>query len=85
MAQIEDNHPLLKQIADYFLNMSKPKCFNPYSEDNILIAEEKEFEEICNSMEDNGVNNVRESTVFEFYAKVQYLEKKIQKMKNVAR
>lgn len=66
------------------MNQSKPKCFNPFSEENFLIAEEREFEELCNAMSDNGVIEVKQSTVFEFYSKVHYLEKKIQSLKNVA-
>jgi hypothetical protein len=71
----------LKEIYEYFLDRGKPLCFNPYDDRSVLINGEKEFEDICNSMEDSGVIGVRESTVFEFYSKVQYLERKIQKMK----
>lgn len=73
-----------KRLTEFFLNLNSPKCFNPYEETNVLVLEEKNFEDICNSMEDNGVNKVRESTVLEFYSKVQYLEKKFSKLKHDA-
>lgn len=72
----------LEEVYDYFLRRNTPLCFNPYDEKSILIHGEKEFEEMCNSMEDNGVENIKECTVFEFYSKVQYLEKKMQKLKS---
>lgn len=49
-----------------------------------MIAEEKDFEDLCNAMSDNGVQEVKQASVFEFYSKVQYLEKKIQGLKSVA-
>jgi hypothetical protein len=76
---------LLNTICDYFLKRHLPMCFNPYDENSVLISGEKDFEDMCYSMEDSGVKNVKESTVFEFYSKVQYLEKKVRRMKEATR
>lgn len=78
----EKDAKALDAIYDYFLKRNTPLCFNPYDENSVLVHGEKEFEEICNSMEDSGIEGVKECTVFEFYSKVQFLEKKIQKMKS---
>ena len=74
---------LLDSIYKYFLDRNKPMCFNPYDESCVLINGEKEFEEVCNSMEDSGAKNVKESTVFEFYSKIQYLETKARRLKGL--
>jgi hypothetical protein len=80
--QIEGGDDILgKRLTNFFIEANFPRCFNPFEEHNILIKEERNFEEICNSMEDNGVNNVRESTVFQFYSKVLYLEDKFRKLR----
>jgi hypothetical protein len=73
---------LLVNVADYFLRMQKPQVFNPFDENCILIQNDKSFEEVCNSMEDNGIQNVKSLTVFEFYSKLIFLEKKAEKMKS---
>lgn len=58
-------------------------CFNPYDEASVLINDEKEFEEVCNSMEDSGVKDVKSGSVFEFYTKIIYLENKARRLKKV--
>lgn len=74
----------LGAVYEYFLEVNKPKVFNPFDERSVLINSEKEFEEVCYSMEESGVTDVKESTVFEFYSKLQYLERKAQKIKSKA-
>jgi hypothetical protein len=73
---------LLINIADYFLQLQKPHVFNPFDENCVLIQNEKSFEDVCNSMEDNGIQNVKSLTVFEFYGKLVFLEKKAEKLKS---
>lgn len=71
----------LRIISEYFLNLNKPKVFNPYADDCILTENDKTFEEICNAMEESGFMSVRNVTVFEFYSKIAYLEKRAAKMR----
>jgi hypothetical protein len=70
-----------RAINDYFMAEMKPLKFNPYERDNVLMSGEMMFEEICSTMEDNGVQRVKELTEFEFYTRLKYLEKKF-KAKN---
>lgn len=72
---------LLSEIvkySDYFLEANKPKDFNPYTE-NVLIVMEQEFESMAAALGENGVTNASELTIFEFYSRIKYFEKKSKK------
>lgn len=71
----------LEVVYDYFLSINKPKVFNPFDSRCVLTGSDLEFETVCLTMEESGVNNAKESTVFEFYSKIKYLESKAAKMK----
>jgi hypothetical protein len=66
------------RCSDYFLEANRPRDFNPYRE-NDLIRQESEFENMCSALEENGVSNCSNLTVFEFYSRVKYFEKKSKK------
>lgn len=72
---------LLKNVAEFFLEKQKPVIFDPNNEECALVNSDRAFEEVIASMEDNGVMNVKELTVFEFYSKIKYFEKKAEAMK----
>lgn len=62
-------------IEAYLVDMMKPKVFNPYDEDCVLIENDRRNEDLINSIEENGLS-VHNATVFEFYNKIMYLEKR---------
>jgi hypothetical protein len=64
--------------ADYFIEVNKPKDFNPFVE-NCLIQMENEFESMAAALGENGVTNASGLTVFEFYSRIRYFEKKANK------
>lgn len=66
------------KCSDYFLESNKPKNFNPYQE-NDIIRMEQEFESMCTALEENGITNAKDMTVYEFYSRVKYFEKKSKK------
>lgn len=68
----------LNKHAEYFLEFNKPKDFNPFAE-NCLIRMEAEFESMAAALGENGVTNAADLTIFEFYSRVKYFEKKAQK------
>ncbi len=68
----------LNRYADYFLEINKPKDFNPFVE-NCLIKMEQEFESMAAALAENGIVNASELTIFEFYSRVKYFEKKAKK------
>ncbi len=70
--------PEMMRYADYFLETNKPKNFNPFVE-NDLIRMEQEFESMAAALGENGVVNASELTIFEFYSRIKYFEKKAKK------
>lgn len=68
----------LNRYADYFLEANKPKDFNPFVE-NCLIQMEQEFESMAAALEENGVPTAGNLTVFEFYSRIKFYEKKAKK------
>lgn len=65
--------------SEYFLESNKPKSFAPYDTNNELIRLEKEFENMSAALSENGIQNASELTVFEFYSRVGYFERKTKK------
>jgi hypothetical protein len=56
-----------------------PKNFDNTSPDYHIKKIEKGFEEVCASLEDNGVSNPKRLTVFEFYSRIEFYKKKHEK------
>lgn len=65
--------------SEWFLDHNKPKNFNPYNKENELIRHEQEFQSMCAALEENGVKDAKELTVFEFYSRISYYDKKSSK------
>lgn len=66
----------IQKHAQFFVDHNTPKSFNPYSPDNVLLSQEQDFESMCAALEENGVKDAGLMTVFEFYSRVKYFEKK---------
>lgn len=77
--QVTEDPKYLDEITKHsiwFLDHNKPKSFNPYNKDNELIRHEQEFQSMCAALEENGVKDAKELTVFEFYSRISYYDKK---------
>lgn len=59
-----------------------PSNYNGQDPENILNRQDKSFERVCISMEDNGVSNPKNLTEYEFYSRISYLEEKFNKDKH---
>lgn len=68
--------PALYKFRDYFLENNQPKSFNPFNSDNELARSDVQFENMCAALEENGVKDASGMTIFEFYSRVKYFEKK---------
>jgi hypothetical protein len=68
------------KIQGYFLDGQKPQVFNPYDKDNVITGGEVSFEEVCATLEENGVREPKRLSEFEFYAKLQYYQKKYREL-----
>lgn len=75
----EDLLPALIKFRDYFLEQGAPKSFNPFNNENELVRSDQQFEAMCAALEENGVKDAKEMTVFEFYSRCKYFEKKSKK------
>lgn len=75
----------LKAILAYFLDMQKPVKFKPQDPENVVMKNESSFEEVVAMMQENGVVNPKEMSEFEFYKRLQYYEKKFQKLNDLHR
>jgi hypothetical protein len=71
----------LMAINEYFLKLNAPKVFNPFNESCILIENDRQFEDICNSIFDDLKTDIKAKSVYEFYSTISYLEKKAEKLK----
>lgn len=69
------------KVCEYFIEINAPKVFNPYDERCVLVEYDSKHEDLVNGVEEAGLN-VRDATVFEFYSKVHYLEKRARQNAN---
>lgn len=54
----------------------RPKNFDNQDKENHVAGLERNFENLCVSLEDLGVPNPRKLTTFEFYSRIVYYKKK---------
>lgn len=73
----------MEAIEAFFLDEQKPQVFDPYEKNNVLMESERQFEELANTMEDNGSFNPKQLTEFEWYGKVVYYDKKFKAMSDI--
>jgi hypothetical protein len=70
---------LIKQIETWQLSLIAPKNFDSEDTDNYIRRLELSFEALCASLEDLGVKNPGDLTIFHFYTRLIYYEGKKQK------
>ena len=73
-------HEQMKDVCEYFMEANKPRNFNPRSSGSVVVEFDKSFENMCSSMQESGITP-DSLTVFEFYSKIEYFEKKYEKVK----
>lgn len=64
----------IDSITKLQLDLITPKNLNPADTKNYINTLEISFENICTSLEEAGVVNPKQLSVFEFYAKIRYFE-----------
>lgn len=64
-----------KEYENYILEETRPKCFDHRNRNNAIVANEKSYETLKALIEENGTDT-KNLTVFEFYNRVEYLNKK---------
>jgi hypothetical protein len=62
--------------------LEKPKCFNPYDPGSVLMNSEESFENICTTLQENGIVDPKGLSEYEFYSKLKFYEKKYKKNGN---
>lgn len=70
---------LIDQIDRWQLALIAPKNFDSNDVENYIKKIELSFETLCASLEDLGVRDPGSLTVFQFYSRLLYFEKKKQK------
>lgn len=67
---------LIKDIDDFQLSLIKPKNFDSSDPENVIKSIEIAFENVCTTLEELGVASPSTLSVFSFYSKIAYFEKK---------
>ena len=72
-----DNYDrIISNIDSYLLSLNEPKDFRESSEDNAVRNYELSHGRLVASMEESGVINPNQLTVFEFETRLDYLQSK---------
>ena len=72
----EEEPGLISRVENFVLNMNEVRVMDPHNPQNEVLTNERQFESMCSTLEDNGVNNPKALTEFEWWNKVLYLKKK---------
>lgn len=75
----EDVRKAIMLIDQYRADMIAPKNLNEDNPDNYIKTIDISFENICTSMEELGIVNPRNLTVFQFNSKIAYFKKRKEK------
>lgn len=67
----------VQDIEDFLLAFNPPDLFR--GSGRVLIQVDKAFENLCTVLEEAGINAPKKLSVYEFYSKVEYFEKKNKK------
>jgi len=76
----EDHSKRLKEIDDYFLEMTKPKMFEGKKSAERLYI--KNYEETCVFIQDHLHRDAKAMTVMEYYQSLAYLRVKLKPKNN---
>ena len=71
---------VVNELSKWFFFEQKIYSFNPFEEGNVIVEQEKSFELLVASMEENGAVDARDMTEFSFYCRLQYLENKVKQL-----
>ena len=69
----------IDEVNNYLLSMNTPQDFGEESENNIIRISEAIAESTRTILEEAGVSNIKELTVFEFESKRDFYEKRAKK------
>ena len=73
----KDKHDkVVRSIDEYFIALKPPQDFSPSSQDNAVKNINLSFYKICAALEEAGVNNPKELSVFEFNVKLDHFYNK---------
>lgn len=72
----EDSKTKANKIERDLLEQNLPKNFNPEDPANILKKQLSVYSDICITLESYGCQNPKNLTVFDFYSRIKYYEKK---------
>lgn len=67
---------VIDSVDEYLFQLSAPQEFNFSSENNILRELDLSFENLCACLEEAGIKEPKNLTVFELNQRVDYFEKK---------
>lgn len=60
----------------YFINQMKPVQFRIQNGTNIIIDNEKSFEKLCASLNEAGMHDARNLSMYDFRIRMEYFEDK---------
>lgn len=72
----ENHEQEIREISEWMLMHATPGNYDSRDPGNEESSQERSFENLCVLMQDNGVGNPKGETVYAFYTRIQYLNKK---------
>lgn len=72
----EKYNEIIKSIDEYLMSFHIPDVFDVRSSQNVIKSIDESFQSLCASLEANGTTGAADLTVFEFFSRIEYYEKK---------
>ena len=72
--EVKRQYKTILSIEQYLIDINPPESYS--NKEGALIRMDKSFENLCAHMEASGVKDPKSLSVYEFYSRVEFLEKK---------
>lgn len=67
---------LIRDADDYLLSTIAPKEYDERKPESVVNQMDKSFEKICSTLEEVGVSNPKNLSIFEFESRIEYFREK---------
>ena len=66
----------LAEVDNWLLDQARPDIFDTGDPRNVLVAQARQFGQLCAALADNGFARAHELTLFDFHTAIDYVAEK---------
>ncbi|MDF7810699.1 hypothetical protein [Hymenobacter sp. YC55] len=70
---------VIREVDKWMMELSRPDMFSDGDPDNVITQLHRSFENLCANLATNGTPNAGELPLFQFHARLSWLQKKLER------